>query len=272
MSTKRTPTIWSHTIVCNEENFIWFALMSVVDHVDQMLVWDTGSTDSTVKIIKKVIKQNPGKISFKQVGPVDKFEFTKMRQAMLDETLADWFLVVDGDEVWWKKSIKKVTEVIQEKGGELDAIVVPFYNAVGDIYHYQPESAGEYQLLGRRGHLTIRAINRAITGLHLENPYGSEGYFDADNQPIQQGDPGRLVFLEAPFLHLTHLKRSSQPRQTKFKYELGISFPKDFNYPEVFYQQYPSFIKSPWQKMSAADKLLAASLTPLRQVKRTLEK
>ena len=49
-------TIWANTIVHNEENFIWFAIMSVIDWVDKMLVWDTGSTDKTVEIIEEIIK------------------------------------------------------------------------------------------------------------------------------------------------------------------------------------------------------------------------
>ena len=48
--------IWANTVVHNEENFIWFAIMSVVDYVDKVLVYDTGSTDQTVSIIKEIKK------------------------------------------------------------------------------------------------------------------------------------------------------------------------------------------------------------------------
>ena len=46
--------IWVNTIVHNEENFIWFAVMSVIDYVDKVLIYDTGSTDKTVEIIKEI--------------------------------------------------------------------------------------------------------------------------------------------------------------------------------------------------------------------------
>jgi hypothetical protein len=35
--------IWAHVVCQNEENYIWFALMSVVSHVDKIIVRDTGS-------------------------------------------------------------------------------------------------------------------------------------------------------------------------------------------------------------------------------------
>ena len=46
--------IWAHTLVKNEERFIWFSVMSVIVNVDKVLIWDTGSTDDTVKIIQKI--------------------------------------------------------------------------------------------------------------------------------------------------------------------------------------------------------------------------
>ena len=87
-------TIWANTIVNNEENFIWFAIMSVLDYVDKILVWDTGSTDKTVEVIKTI---NSNKLKFKEVGKVDPMEFTKMRQKMLEESKCDWILILDGD-------------------------------------------------------------------------------------------------------------------------------------------------------------------------------
>lgn len=247
--------IWANTIVHNEENFIWFAIMSVVDYVDKILVWDTGSTDKTVEIIKEIISQKGDKVEFKEVGLVDKDEFTKMRQAMLEESKCDWILILDGDEVWWKDSIKKLKEKIEQEGNKLDAVAVPFYNLVGDIYHYQSEDAGRYELAGRKGHLTIRAINRRIPGLHLAGPYGKEGYVDNDEKPIQDMSSEKLIFLDAPFLHLTHLKRSSKKRHNKFKYDLGKEFRK--NFPEVFNLERRMNIPTPWRTRSKVYEVLS---------------
>src|SRR3989338_7015752 len=110
--------IFANTIVNNEENFIWFAIMSVVDYVDKILVWDTGSTDKTVELVKGIRETKGDKVEFREVGVVDKHEFTKMRQMMLDESKCDWILILDGDEVWWEDSIKKVVKEIKTKGSE----------------------------------------------------------------------------------------------------------------------------------------------------------
>lgn len=263
--------IFANTIVNNEENFIWFALMSVVDYVDKVLIWDTGSTDKTVEIIKEVAKIKGNKIEFKEVGMVDEFQFTKARQDMLDQSDCDWILILDGDEVWWEKSIKKLVTTMKKKGNTLDAIVVPFYNLVGDIYHYQDESAGRYKLLGKTGNLTIKALSRKIPGLHVEKPYGLEGFFDSGGRTVQQRDSERILLLDASFLHLTHIKRSSKRQKyNKIKYELGKSFPKDFKHPEVFFKPYPKIVPSPWVKSTKMDTLRMFIETPLRKIKRKI--
>lgn len=258
--------IWANCIVHNEENFIWFALMSVVDYVDKILVWDTGSTDKTVEIIKK-IKGN--KLKFKEVGPVDKYEFTKMRQAMLDESKCDWVLILDGDEIWWDNSIKKIIKKINMDGNKIEGIAVPMIVPVGDIYHLQDEEAGQYQLLGRKGHLSLRAISRKIPGLHAAWPYGKESYFDGDNRLVQERK--NIIFSDTPYLHVTHLKRSGLKRKSdKFKYELGAQVSEDFKFPEVLYEEYPSFIQSPWNKIAGFEKIKSQLFTPLRKLKRRL--
>lgn len=261
--------IWVNTLVYNEENFLWFAVMSVAKYVDKILLWDTGSTDKTPQVAKALVRKLGRKIEFREVGKVNVKEFTKIRQKMLDETDADWFIVLDGDEIWWEDSIKEVISVIQEKGQELDSIVVSFYNCLGDVYHYQDEAAGRYEIDERIGNITIRAINRKIPGLHLENPYGTEGYFDESGVEIQKRTNEKRLFIKAPFLHLTHLKRTSSSNP-KYKHELGKQFEKDFKLPEALYFNKPGFIKSPFKKRSASFNIKSASLTLPRLLKRKI--
>ena len=260
-------TIWANCIVNNEENFVWFAIMSVVDFVDKVLVYDTGSTDKTVEIIRKIREIKGDKVEFRQVGKVNDLEFTKMRQKMLEQSRCDWILVLDGDEIWWEDSIKKVTDKIREDGNRIEGIVVPMVVPVGDIYHLQDEKAGQYNLLGHKGHYSLRAINRRILGLHVDLPYGTESYFDGKNVLIQERKS--QVFLDAPYLHVTHLRRSSLKRKKdKLKHELGSRVSEDYKFPEVLYKDYPRIIPSPWSKISGIPLLQAKLLTPLRKIKR----
>lgn len=261
--------IWANTIVNNEENFIWFSIMSIVDYVDKVMIFDTGSTDNTVNIIQEMIKIKGEKMIFKEVGTVSYEEFPKVRQKMLDESNCDWILILDGDEIWWKDSIKRAVKEIKKNGGNIDGIVVPIIVPVGDIYHLQEEKAGRYNLLGRVGHFSLRLINRKIPGLHVDYPYGKESYIDGENRLVQERE--RIIFLDAPYLHVTHLKRSSKDRGfNKFKFELGNIIPDNFKYPEILYDHFPKFIPSPWQRLSGTKFLKAKLLTPFRKIKRRL--
>ena len=56
--------VWGNTIVKNEGRYIFFSLMSVIDFLDRILVWDTGSSDDTIKIIKHIQKKYPKKLIF----------------------------------------------------------------------------------------------------------------------------------------------------------------------------------------------------------------
>lgn len=274
----KKKTIWAHTLVKNEERYLWYAVMSVVDHVDKILLWDTGSSDKTLKIIEEIKKAKGDKIDFRECGAVDPVEFTKVRQKMLDETKSDWFLIVDGDEVWWKDSIRLVVETIQKEGETLETIISPYYNIIGDIYHYQEEAGGGYHIDDRFGHINIRAVNRRIPGLHLEKPHGQQGFYDKEGVLIQERLPKYRKFLDASYLHFTNMRRSFSAgedqnvpkRKIKFKYELGIPFPAGFKHPEVFYKNSPDIVSSPWQKMSGKYLLRAGAETVLKKIKRRI--
>ncbi len=273
-----SKTITAHTLVQNEEKYLWFSVMSVIDFVDKVFIWDTGSVDRTVEIVKYIQRARPGKVYFKEVGKVDPNEFTKIRQDMLKETKSDWLMILDGDEVWWEDSIKDVISTINERGDLLDSIVNRYINLVGDIYHHQDDSAGQYKIDGKKGYLTIRAMNRNIEGLNVGRPHGQQGFFNKEGILIQQMDPKRRVFLDKfTNLHFTNLPRSSRQfdekvpkRKMKYKYELGKSFPLNFYYPEVFFREYPKIVDSPWIRRSSKYIMRASIETPLKSLKRRL--
>lgn len=260
--------IWANTIVNNEENFIWFAVMSVADYVDKILIWDTGSDDKTVLVIEELKNKLGNKLEFKEVSKVDPLQFTKMRQKMLEQSKCDWILILDGDEIWWNDSIKKVVSEIN-KSSDTEGIVVPMMVPVGDIYHFQEEAAGKYKIIGKTGHFSLKAFSKHIPGLHVDWPYGKEGFFDKGNHLIHERE--KIIFVDAPFLHVTHLKRSNSKRiNDKFKHELGTKAGKRFKFPEVLYKEYPSFISSPWIRITGIEKLKSQLLTPLRRLKRRI--
>lgn len=268
--------IWAHTLVKNEERYLWYTVSSVVDHVDKVLLWDTGSTDKTLEICRQLEKEFPEKVLFRQVKISSAQDFPRVRNQMLKETEADWLLMVDGDEVWWESSIKRVIATINKKGSEIESIVVPIVYAIGDIYHRQEEKAGQYELAGKKGHYALRAINRNIPGLTSLNPHGTWGWTDGEGRMIQDRPLEKILFVDAPYMHFSHLPRAGTiqdekkviKRPQKIKHELGNPFPKDFYYPEVFFRERPDFVPSPWNRMTYSFYLRAFLETPLRKIKR----
>jgi len=265
-----------HTLVKNEARFVWFSVMSVIEYVDRVLLWDTGSTDGTVEILKAIKKRYPKKVELELRGEVSAEEFCKVRGEMLQRTEEDWFLVVDGDEIWWDESISKAIKLLKEKGGKLESVVVPTINLVGDIYHYQEEAAGHYRLAGRVGHLNLRAVNRGIAGLASDKPHGTWGWVDGEGRMIQDRDQKKIAYVEAPYLHASFLRRAGTraadaevpKRQRKLKHEIGIEFPRDYFYPEVFFRERPKFVEGPWERMDLPFYLRSLVETPLRKFKR----
>jgi glycosyltransferase involved in cell wall biosynthesis len=269
--------IWANTIIQNEERYIWFSIMSVINYVDKVLVWDTGSTDNTVHIVKQIQKDYPNKIIFKEVGEVSVESYPKVRQIMLDETMADWVMILDGDEVWWSDKMAEIADVINNQGDTLETIVCRYKNLIGDIYHYQDPRVGRYEIDGEKGNLSIKFMNMKIPGLKADRPHGQIGYIDSEGTLIQHRDRNKRHHIAGDsFLHFTHLIRSKNialdlkvpKRSIKYKYELGLEFPLDYYYPESFFLDKPDTVLSPWNVIDNVYKLNAFIQTPLKKFKR----
>jgi len=274
-------SITAHCLVKNEARFIWYSVMSVYNHVDKILLWDTGSTDKTLEIIKEILRQDKKKkIIFKEYEGVNASNFWSVRQDMLEATKTDWFIVVDGDEIWWEDSIKRLVLEVSNSYKKLESIVVPSYNLVGDVYHYLPQESGRYKFRHKDGevfgHYNLRAVNTKIPGLHSFGEHGVWGWVDEHKKMIQDRNPENILFLDSAYIHATFLDRASErqkefevsKRSKKLKYEIGIEFPADFYYPEVFFRPRPSIVSSIWGKPSSEYKLRAFIETPLRKIKR----
>ena len=191
-----------HTLVKNEEVWVKPALQAVLPCVERLLVWDTGSTDSTVSIVHSIKSL---KIKFKQCGPVNREELVELRNAQIKATKTDWFLLVDGDEIWPKANLIQLIKAMAAAKPDTLALVNRTRNCVGDLNHYLPESQGQYRIGPWSGHLNIRAIKN-LPGLKVTGSYPNEAYVYQGKK--LQDQPERLEFCDTWYYHATHLKRT----------------------------------------------------------------
>ena len=257
--------IVAHTLVKNEENWVWYSLMSVVDWVDEVMVWDTGSTDNTVDVIKSI--PHP-KIKFRQVKADSKAEIAQIRQDMLDATTADWIFLVDADEIWTREGLQEIREFVTHPGGQTVG-VHRFWSLVGDVLHYLPERYGKYHVGHQTGHLTIRLM-RHLPDLHVTGQYTFEGYGYSDT-PVQSLSESCMHHFNHKFFHTTFLPRSSNNSplfQRRIRYQFGPALTAD--YPEVFYLSRSDFIRSPWLKHDIIFWINAFWQTPLKLLRNIL--
>ena len=264
-----------HCVVKNEEKWIWFALRSVLDIADKVLVYDTGSSDRTVDIIKTIKTK---KIIFEEKGEVDAKGLTKLRKDQLKRTKTEWFLILDGDEIWPENTKKELVGKIIKTDESKWGVVVRAWNLVGDIYHYHPESVHyhwPYAPRNYKGWANLRILRKSAVS-DIKGDYPLEAYCDKHNVPIQNYGDKHLVFLKNRYLHTTYLLRSDTRKRDKgvlnrlkkSKMEYGISFAPNFKYPNVLYNRRPDTVTSPWTKRSNLDLFLSVLQTPLKETRR----
>lgn len=253
MNNNRTFSITGHMVVKNEDRWIWFSIMSVIDFLDKLIIYDTGSVDHTTHIIEQLLS-NPiysDKILYKKMGKVPAEEFYKIRQEQIEQTNTDYFMVVDGDEIWYKKSLEELEEILQIKPF---LVATRFINACGDVFHYRLDSRETYCINGEIGAITIRVYSMDIPGISCSGLYGVEGYVDSEGISVQNQNYFTIT-QNGKFFHTSLLNRSSAQngdfsikyRRAKLKADWDEKFPDQFKFPEVFYiNNLPKYVKSPF--------------------------
>lgn len=264
------PRLTAHMIVKNEEQWIWYAVSSVLPLVDKIIIFDTGSGDQTVEIIKTIRSK---KVQFLEKGSVDANGLVALRNEQIKKTKTDWFLIVDGDEVWQERYLKEIIVKLSKLDKKIMAIFTRTFNCVGDVYHVLPESAGKYEIAGIRGHLNIRFF-RVSPQYSWRGTYPLEAYQNEKGEKVNDF-PTRLYFFDKPYWHMTHMVRSSLreeetvARKGKHKFEFGVEIPQE-NLPKIFFKKRPKVVPSPWVKPNKREIFQAFLSTPLKRVKRLL--
>lgn len=259
--------ITTHTLVRNEDQWIWFALKAWEPYAQEMLVFDDQSDDLTEKVVQSL---NSEKITYKKIGPLDSKGMTDARQKMKEQTKTRWFIILDGDEVWSKTTIEKFLVYLEKVDPEVAMVALRTRNCVGDIYHYLDESFGKYEILGKKGHFNIRAY-RNESQFRWFGEYPMEYYGNQNGNELVKDPQFVSFFEEGYYWHLTHLPRSSKRSKVKgwrkIKFDLGLQISKNDEFPEVFKLTRPSIVPDPWKRRSLGNTLTSLPLSFLRLIK-----
>ena len=97
-------------IVKNEEQHLANCLESVSDVVDEIVLVDTGSSDSTLEIAKKYSAKI---FHFEWIN-----DFAAARNFALEHSTGDWILYLDADERLSKKSVQELKRLTRSKKRE----------------------------------------------------------------------------------------------------------------------------------------------------------
>lgn len=114
-------------VMIRDEPFAYYAVRSIYDYADVILLYDTGTNDELAKegIERLLAEDDQNKIRFKlistrdmqtwvhrEVAPDRDKALGAVRQTMIDDTDTEFFMLVDGDEVHYRDGIQRIVKEV----------------------------------------------------------------------------------------------------------------------------------------------------------------
>lgn len=121
-------------ITRNEEGFLERCLNSVKSIVDEIIIADTGSTDST----KDIAKRFNAKVIDIRWGD----DFSAARNESLKHATKDWILVLDADETISAGDIERIKKLTEDKKVDGYKLIQRNYSGKGEFADSYEESRG----------------------------------------------------------------------------------------------------------------------------------
>lgn len=223
----------SVNIICkNEENFIWFSIMSVLEFVDEILICDTGSSDNTIQIINSI---KSDKIKFTtECLKID--ELVKVKNEMILKSKNEWIMILDADEIWTQEQLIILLEELKK---------IPKDNNLVKVF--RREVMPDFSITEKSNNLYATRFIRNFTNTSFINEYPRE---------ILSADGKRKIWnLNNEYYHYHNFVRSSKDTEVHARVERmknwwyqGKNIKTEF-IPDVFLRtDLPAIVKNPYLK------------------------
>ena len=200
-----TPeTVTAHLMIRDEENWLGYILSTLTKFLPNVLVFDTGSTDSTIEIIKE----------FPSVKLVKKGELSPMglmecRNEMMEMTETPWVWQVDGDEFYPEKSIRALLKC-----------EMPVDKRVGFTYFYDVGWDGK----DFRAYLPFHRVAILDREARYRDDVVKQGYPFETPSTFQDWSLFYHLPLDVMGYHLHHLERSSKDSEVYLRQDKRHKF------------------------------------------------
>ena len=212
----------------NGSDFIEKALRAVLPYTEDVYVIDTGSTDCTVEILKKLHAEFP-KLRYRVqnvqhegetwTNSVKDFSLTSLLNDMRRNTFTDWILKIDDDEIFPKETMEEIVSV----DGAVSVYSIPFLHIEDD------------KILDPALHtdLQVARLFRNTHDIQWVNPYGREVLaYCGKKVSSRANQPVLCRRLQNYFIHLGDWRRKSRRHDYRFhiKGHCGIPIPEQFRH------------------------------------------
>jgi glycosyltransferase involved in cell wall biosynthesis len=194
----------------NEELYIDIAIQSIYDYVEEIVVVDNASTDSTVKIVNDFIVQNDSHKKIKFISLNESKQIADVRNFAIENASFEWIVKWDGDFCAFTGadlttsrtcSIEDLFAHIDQTNQSFDFYLLYSINLAGDLFHYDTTR----QYLGLHGDAFIG--RKSCMRYLADNVYGDMGILRNES-----GGEARIEYLNKPesgpmyFVHMYAVK------------------------------------------------------------------
>jgi glycosyltransferase involved in cell wall biosynthesis len=127
--TNRLPLTCGY-ITKNEGQFLEASLRAICPYIEELIIFDSGSTDETLKIAEKFRGEVPG---FKIKNYTWKNDFSAARNDLANEAKHRWILFIDGDEVIDEKGIQQISAAVKSESADCYSLIQRNYTLDSSI-------------------------------------------------------------------------------------------------------------------------------------------